>query len=74
MHLHKNARLTPILREELARRIVHENMPLNRAASEFKISTKTAAKWARRYVQTGPGKLVDRAAGHFIVPGVYLPI
>ena len=61
MHLDKNARLTPILREEMARRIVYEHMPLNRAASEFRVSTKTAAKWARRYVQSGPGQLLDRS-------------
>ncbi len=68
MRLHKNARLTPILREEMARRIVHEHLPLNRAASKYKISSKTAAKWARRYTESGPGQLFDRSCRPFKSP------
>jgi hypothetical protein len=47
MHLHKNARLTPITREELVRSVVQDFVPLSAAAAEFNVSPKTAAKSVR---------------------------
>jgi len=48
MDIHKNARLTPILREELANKVLSQAVTLNSAAAEFKVTAKTAAKWVRR--------------------------
>jgi len=62
MDIHKNARLTPILREELAGEVLSQGLTLNSAAAEFKVSAKTAAKWARRFQQEGRGGMRDRSS------------
>jgi len=62
MDLHKNARLTPILRGELANKVLSRTLTLNSAAAEFKVSAKTAAKWVRRYEQQGRLGLQDRSS------------
>src|SRR5215470_9334019 len=62
MDIHKNARLTPILREELAERVLWRGLALNSAAAEFKVSAKTAAKWARRWQQQGRLGMQDRSS------------
>jgi transposase len=62
MDIHKNARLTPILREELANKVLIQGVTLNSAAAEFKVTPKTAAKWARRYRQQGRSGLQDRSS------------
>jgi len=62
MRIHKNARLTPILREELALRVTHDLQPLGLAATEFNVSSKTAAKWVRRFQQDGCRGLLDRSS------------
>lgn len=62
MHIHKNARLTPVLREELALRVLHDLIPLSTAAAEFNVSSKTAAKWVHRFQQGGGASLFDRSS------------
>jgi transposase len=62
MRIHKNARLTPILRAELARRVIQDLFPLSTAAAEFNVSSKTAAKWIRRFRQDGAQGLLDRTS------------
>ena len=61
VHIHKNARLTVLLREELARRVVHDHIQLTDAASEFNVSRVTATKWVRRFVEDGPSGMLDRS-------------
>jgi transposase-like protein len=61
MRIHKNARLTPILREELVHRVANDIIPLSTAAAEFSVSSKTAAKWVRRFQQNGCEGLLDRS-------------
>ena len=62
MDIHKNARLTPLLREELAKKVLCQGLTLNSAAAEFKVSAKTAAKWTRRFRQQGRTGLLDRSS------------
>jgi transposase InsO family protein len=62
MDIHKNARLTFISREELAKRVLHDHVSLNSAAAEFKVAPKTAAKWVRRYRHHGRAGLLDRSS------------
>ncbi len=62
MNIHKNARLTPILREELARRVIYGLIPMSTAAAEFNVSATTAAKWVRRSRQDGTQGLIDRTS------------
>jgi len=53
MDIHKNARLTPILREELANKVLAQAVTFKSAAAEFKVIAWTEAKWVRRYQQQG---------------------
>ena len=62
MDIHQNARLTPILREELAKKVLSLGLALNSAAAEFKVSPKTAAKWVDRYRRQGRAGIQDRSS------------
>ncbi len=62
MDIHKNARLTPLGREALAQKVLGRQGTLNSAAAEFKVSPRTAAKWACRYQAEGTAGLVDRSS------------
>jgi transposase InsO family protein len=62
MDYHKNARLTLVLRAELARKVVEQGLTLKLAAASFNVSAKTAAKWVRRYREHGAVGLGDRSS------------
>ena len=62
MDIHKNARLTFIRREQLARQILFQQVTLNAAAAAFTVTSRTAAKWARRLQQEGLTGLQDRSS------------
>src|SRR5262249_28762804 len=61
MDIHKNARLTPVMRYELVQRVV-SGYRLRAAAAAFNVSPKTAAKWTRRFLQFGRSGLYDRSS------------
>jgi transposase InsO family protein len=58
---HPMAALSPVGRLRLARCVVEEGWPLRRAAERFQVSPTTAARWASRYRQLGPGGMADRS-------------
>jgi transposase InsO family protein len=62
MDYHPNARLTVQSREQMCRKVVVEGLTLKRAAARFNVSAKTAAKWVRRYRDTGSSGLGDRSS------------
>jgi len=62
MDIHQNARLTLLRREALAQRVLSEPLTLKAAAAAFNVSGKTAAKWVRRYQQSGRKGLWDRSS------------
>ena len=62
MNIHKNARLTPWGREELARRVLEHGMPVSVAAVVFGVSSKTASKWVSRFRTEGAKGLWDRSS------------
>src|SRR2546430_10499332 len=62
MDIHKNARLTLISREELAKRVSQQGWTLKAAAAAFNVSAKTAAKWVGRYRELGRQGLGDRSS------------
>jgi transposase InsO family protein len=62
MDIHKNARLTLIVRTELVRTVLEEGFTLKRAAARFNVSAKTAAKWVRRFREEGAGGLHQRSS------------
>src|SRR5262245_28316291 len=59
---HANAALTPKHRLWLARLIVEDGWRPARAAEFFHVSWRTAAKWAQRYRDEGPGGMNDRSS------------
>ena len=73
MHIHKNARLTPVLREELVRKVLYQAFALNTAAVAFNVSSKTAAKWVRRFQQDGSAGLLDRSSRPHRIPRCLSP-
>jgi transposase len=61
MNYHQNARLTIQSRAELIRRIL-AGASLREVSEGFGISTRTAAKWLRRFREQGAAGLRDRSS------------
>ena len=62
MNIHKNARLTPHSRADLARRVIEEGQAPKAVATAFGVSIKTAGKWVKRFKAEGPQGLLDRSS------------
>jgi transposase InsO family protein len=62
MNAHKNARLTPHSRADLARRVLVENQSPKMVAAAFGVSTRTVGKWVRRFQVAGLAGLADRSS------------
>ena len=62
MDMHKNARLTPLGRAELVRRVLQEGQPRSAVAAAFGVCAKTVGKWVERYQAEGPAGLDDRSS------------
>ena len=54
MKMRKNARLTPLRREEMARRVVAGQLSHTKVAASFGVTAKTAAKRAGCFQVTFP--------------------
>ncbi len=67
--IHANAALTPRQRLRLARLVVGENWPKNRAAEFFGVAWTTADRWAERYRTEGKAGMVDRSSRPHASPG-----
>lgn len=59
---HANAVLAPAGRLRLARLVVDQGWPLRRAAERFDVGVTTAARWSRRYRESGAEGMVDRSS------------
>ena len=62
MNIHKNARLTPHSRAELARRVLVERRSPMAVATAMGVSTRTVRKWVGRYLAQGEAGLADRSS------------
>jgi transposase InsO family protein len=62
MNIHKNARLTPRGRVELARLVVEGGQSVAAVARAFHVCAKTARKWAERFRQEGAEGMADRSS------------
>jgi transposase InsO family protein len=62
MDYHHHARLTVHGREGLAKSVVEGRLSLREAAAERGLSRQTAAKWVRRYRESGVAGLEDRSS------------
>jgi len=62
MDIHKNARLTPLSRAELVRRVLQERQTPKVVATALGVCAKTVGKWVARYQAEGPEGLQDRSS------------
>ena len=62
MKIHKNARLTPLRREEMARSVLAGEMSRPEAARSFGVTAGTVAKWTERFQDLGPAGCADRSS------------
>jgi len=62
MNIHKNARLTPSGRAELARMVWESRQSIAQVAKAFHVCAKTARKWTERFRQAGAEGMADRSS------------
>ena len=62
MNVHENARLTPLSRADLVRRVMVESQSPQVVARAFGVTLKTVSKWVGRYRAEGPAGLKDRSS------------
>ena len=68
MRLHANAKLTPVSRRLLVRRVREESWSVKRAAEAAGVSRQTAHKWLLRYAGGGEEALSDRSSRPHRIP------
>jgi transposase InsO family protein len=59
---HQNARMTPLGRAEMVRRILEEGRPVAEVAAGFGVSERTARKWLSRFRSEGAAGLENRSS------------
>ena len=62
MNIHKNARLTPLRREEMALSVIEGRVSKAQAARVYGVSAKIVARWVERYKAEGRAGMVDRSS------------
>jgi transposase InsO family protein len=62
MKLHRNARSTPISRQLLVDRVLHQGWTYAAAAEAAGVSGRTVGKWVQRYRDGGTAALEDRSS------------
>jgi transposase InsO family protein len=62
MNIHKNARLTPLRREEMALAVLQGGLSQARAALKFAVTAKVVKRWVERYKAEGRAGMADRSS------------
>jgi transposase len=62
MNIHKNARLTPLRREEMAVAVLGGALTKAQAARVYAVSHKIVSRWVERFKQGGRAKMADRSS------------
>jgi transposase InsO family protein len=62
MNIHKNARLTPLRREEMAQAVVEGRLSQAHAARTYGVSAKIVARWVGRFRAEGSKGMADRSS------------
>ena len=70
MNIHKNARLTPLRREEMALAVIEGGLSKAHAARMYGVSAKIVARWVERYRAEGSAGMVDRSSRPHVMPGM----
>jgi len=53
MNIHKNARLTPLHREEMALAVIEGDLSQAQAALQYAVTAKVVKRWVERYKAEG---------------------
>lgn len=70
MNIHKNSRLTPIRREEMALLVIEGGFSKAHAARMYGVSARIVARWVERYEAEGSLGMVDRSSRPRVMPGM----
>ena len=62
MNIHKNARLTPLRREEMAAAVLGGRLSRTQAASVYGVSPKIVSRWTDRFRGSGRAAMMDRSS------------
>ena len=62
MNIHKNARLTPLRREEMACDVVEGRLSKADAARTYGVTAKVVARWVERFRIEGSVGMLDRSS------------
>jgi len=62
MNIHKNARLTPLRREEMALSVIEGRLSKAHAARLYGVTGKVVARWIERFKAEGRAGMVDRSS------------
>ena len=62
MNIHKNARLTPRRREEMARSVLEGVLSRAQAAVQYAVTPKVVARWVDRFNAEGSAGMTDRSS------------
>jgi len=73
MNIHKNARLTPLRREEMALSVIEGGLSKAQAALTYGVSGKIVARWVERFRAEGRAGMADRSSRPRWMPGMTDP-
>jgi len=62
MNIHKNARLTPLRREEMAVAVISGQLSQAQAARVYGVAPKIVSRWTERFKAAGRDGMVDRSS------------
>ena len=68
MNIHKNARLTPVRRDEMALAVIGGQLSQAQAARGFGVCAKVVARWVGRYRTGGRAAMCDRSSRPLLIP------
>ena len=70
MNIHKNARLTRLRREEMARSVIEGGLCKAHAARQYGVTAKVVTRWVDRFKAEGSGGMADRSSRPKVMPGM----
>jgi hypothetical protein len=62
MNIHKNARLTPLRREEMALAVMEGRLSQAQAGSQYAVTAKVVKRWGERHRAEGRAGMADRSS------------
>ena len=68
MNIHKNARLTPVRREEMALAVISGRLSKAQAARVYGLSARSVSRWTERYRAEDPSGMQDRSSRPQVIP------